>query len=147
MNDPKNEDVMRALAWYEVVGKNIGSVTVPYNEIQALSALLREKDAHIKMLDEDRLGWADEAVKAQMQVNEKDAEIERLNAEIGRLGEQCRVLTIEYPKITRAEAITEFVERVKEKKINLGTIPVVCVESVNQIEKEMKGETDGKSDL
>lgn len=48
-------------------------------------AIIREKDAHINMLDEDRMGWADEAVKAQMQVNEKDAEIERLTTENGIL--------------------------------------------------------------
>ena len=48
MNELKPEDVMRALAWYEVVCKNIGSVTVPSNELQAIAALLREKDALIE---------------------------------------------------------------------------------------------------
>lgn len=94
MNEPKSEDVMRAMAWYEVVGKNIGSVTVPYNEIQAIANLLREKDALIKHLDEDRLGWADEAVKVKMQLNEKDAEIERLKTEVNLYENTCGKLIV-----------------------------------------------------
>lgn len=50
MNELKPEDVMRALAWYEVVGKNTGSVTIPYNELQAIAAQFREKDAEIESL-------------------------------------------------------------------------------------------------
>lgn len=54
MNELKPEDVRMALAWYEVVGKNIGIVTVPYDEIQAIANLLREKDAEIERLKKER---------------------------------------------------------------------------------------------
>jgi restriction endonuclease S subunit len=48
MNELKPEDAMRALAWYEVVGKKIGSVTIPYDELKAIADLIREKDALIE---------------------------------------------------------------------------------------------------
>ena len=51
----KPEDVMRVLAWYEVVCKNIGSITVPSDELIAIASLLREKDAEIKGLVD---GWS-----------------------------------------------------------------------------------------
>ena len=50
MNKMKPEDVMRALTWYEVVGKCVDNVTVPYHELKAIVDLLREKDAEIERL-------------------------------------------------------------------------------------------------
>jgi hypothetical protein len=74
-------------------------------------------------------------------LREKDAEIERLKAEIGRLGEQCRVFAIEYPKITRAEAITEFAERIKAFYRNLGgkTVGGSVEYHVEQVKAELLG--------
>ena len=72
-------------------------------------------------------------------LREKDAEIERLRAEIGRLGEQCHVLTIEYPKTIRAEAITEFLERAYAKARDLGDIkPYATLEDLEEISKKLQ---------
>ena len=49
----KPEDVTRALAWYEVVGKNVGSVTLPYAELKAIADLLREQNTEIEDLRYD----------------------------------------------------------------------------------------------
>ncbi len=69
MNEMKPEDVMPEGAIVEAL-----ELRAPHDAVCRYTlALLREKDAHIKMLDEDRMGWADEAVKAQMKINEKDA--------------------------------------------------------------------------
>ena len=40
----KQKEVMQALTWYEVVGKNVGSVTIPLDELQAISKYIRDQD-------------------------------------------------------------------------------------------------------
>ena len=83
MNELKSEDAMRALAWYEVVGKNIGSVTLPYDELKAIADLIREKDACIEQLemglDEFVKLWNDEKKFLENELSDKDPEIERFN--------------------------------------------------------------------
>ncbi len=111
-----------------------------YFELKEKDKQIAEKDSLIEMLSEDRMGWADEAVKAQMQVNEKGAEIERLQAEISRFSEAL----FEKMKTARAEAITEFAERLKQASYADCTITgyrhyIVDVADIDQIAKEMGG--------
>ena len=160
MNELKPEDVMRALECCKSAN-TIDCDGCPYKGthdakdfyircrnflIRDALALLRENDAHIKMLDEDRMGWADEAVKAQMKVNEKDAEIERLT-KLQHEAEQRRALceNLCYPtykelvKDQRAEAITEFAERADAEFSNRTAFSGVDVrERIAKIAKEMK---------
>lgn len=140
MNEMKPEDVMRALECcgnMDSCEKNcplhsLGGIEYCIHTLMLNAlALLREKDAHIKMLHEDRMGWADEAVKAQMQVNEKDAEVKGLvdgwskdqdrfeqvcaekDAEIERLitlNSQLEAKVFE-ERNARSEAITEFCQK------------------------------------
>ena len=145
MNEMKPEDVMRAL---ECCSRNVGSncPDCPYCSLSPWStecrlvlakdalALLREKDALIKHLDEDRLGWADEAVKVKMQLNEKNAEIDYLKSEIKILRcEDCW-------NLAQAEAVDKFVERLNETLVASGIYPAIVKSSIEKIKKEMKGE-------
>ena len=105
MNELKPEDVTKALAWYEVVGKNIGSVTIPYNELQAIAAQFREKDAEIERLKKLHEGFAT-----------------KFKAEF------------------KADAITEFVEKLKERMREV--YPADIYDSdIDQIACELKGES------
>ena len=166
MNEMKPEDAMRALdildkmdffqgqragreLWndkpFEVQEQDIADfsqgVATVKKVIEDALALLREKDARIEELDMDISHLCSRVDNLRDDIREKDAEIERLKAEIGRLGEQCRVFAIEYPKITRAEAITEFAERCKTFYRHLkGNTASGSVEYyVEQIKKELIG--------
>ncbi len=155
MNELKPEDVMRALEC--CAEEHCGEWCPFYDETpceaylaKAALALLREKDAHIKMLDKDRLGWADEAVKAQMQLNEKDAEIERLTVNMNGYAFTTQTLSKEFEDYradvrmeiadTRAEAITEFAERIKKFYANLKgkTVGGSVGYHIDQIAKELR---------
>ena len=106
---------MRALAWYEVVGKNIGSVTIPYDELRAIAALLREKDA----------------------------EIERLNKEVDRLSQVVLyhdAFANDAMADARAEAITEFAERAKRRLPIIS--PSVFDQIAKEMKGEENGESD-----
>jgi hypothetical protein len=120
MNELKPEDVMRALAWYEVVGKNIGSVTLPYDELKAIAALLREKDA----------------------------EIERLHATCTELTRKCASLHAARAEAITEFALRlkscEFYE-VADQYDGMQYVDF-CV-WVDQIAEKLKGETNGESDL
>ena len=138
MNEPKSEDVMKALAWYEVVGKNIGSVTIPYDELQAIAALLREKDAliakheaYIDTLNEDKSCLVE-------QIEKKDAEIERLSHQCSECA-GCTQWKCDCSNI-RVEAITEFAERLKTfyKHLPGNTVGGAVEYHIDQIAKEMK---------
>ena len=145
MNEMKPEDVMMALECCEEkrdcndcpykqyhYDRSTGLQCSDYLRIDAL-ALLREKDALIKHLDEDRLGWADEAVKVKMQLNEKNAEIDRLKSEMKILRcEDCW-------NLAQAEAVDKFVERLNETLVASGIYPAIVKSSIEKIKKEMKG--------
>lgn len=121
MNELKPEDVMKAL------------------ECHSLADISTCDDCPYCDISEQGNCGCDMARDALALLREKDAKIERLRAEIGRLGEQCRVLTIEYPKTTRAEAITEFAERLKAKAYTNNYCQEIVLESdIDQIAKEMK---------
>lgn len=119
MNKLKPEDVRKALAWYEVVGKNIGSVTIPYNELQAIAAQFREKDSEIEMLT---------------------AQIEHCDA-CDRIG-LTHTEHMYCIKQAKSEAITEFAERLKGR-FNLcdnAMYSETTVHSViTKVVKEMEG--------
>jgi hypothetical protein len=124
------------------------------NLIADALALLREKDAHIKELEEavgaeftcfvgephkvDHCPYVDELVK-------KDAEIERLKAYIDRCksGEEYWVkCLLERPHEARSDAITEFAEKLKNFYHNLSgkTVGGSVEYHIDMIAKEMKGE-------
>ena len=150
----KPEVVTKALAWYEVVGKNVGSVTLPYDELKAITALLREKDARIKELEEavgaeftcfvgepnkvDRCPYGDELARLQKEVAEKDAEIERLNDTLAD--------ALVRAEVAKVETITEFFERVckeVEQTPNANEFFInAWKEKFEEIAKEMKGEAE-----
>lgn len=104
MNELKPEDVRKALAWYEVVGKNIGSVTIPYNELQAIAAQFREKDTaianYIRQIAEmqAQIATQESELTALMKCKhieaDKNAEIERLQSEIKRYENTCGKLIV-----------------------------------------------------
>lgn len=118
MNELKPEDVMRALAWYEVVCENIGSVTVPPNELKAIAALLREKDA----------------------------EIERLQGAVEQYEEE-RKYHFEMSRKRIAEAIDEFADALEKHFCHdpafLGVEQRLIMDVVKQKTKELKGEIYG----
>jgi hypothetical protein len=156
MNELKPEDVMKALDILDKMdffqgqraGRELWNEKPFEVQNQDIADFSNGIDFIKKLIMTASMLLTDEKLK----VLQKDAEIERLNAEIGRLGEQCRVLTIEYPKITRAEAITEFAERLKdtvygECLINGHKYYVINAISIDQIAKEIKGEDNGKTDL
>lgn len=123
MNELKPEDVMRALEYWV---RNFDGQITDYVVLCRALALLREKDA----------------------------EIERLKAEVAQVRTELNHATnlgCEAYETARADAITEFAERLKAC---FDTYPdneeahALYVRSlVDQIAKEMKGETDGKTDL
>ena len=136
MNEMKPEDVMRALAWYEVVGKNIGSVTIPYDELQAIAALLREKDAETKGLVD---GWSKDQDRFEKVCAEKDAEIERLNIEIEAL-KIANEKMYQASQGIRVEAITEMEKRLEQIGTPLMHTYVVTRMDIKQVVKDMKEE-------
>lgn len=75
-------------------------------------------------------------------INRQKAEIERLNKEVDRLS-QCVLYHDGQIADARAEAITEFAERVKEKHFEyfnfIFSYPAFC-KLTDEIAKEMKGE-------
>lgn len=129
-NELKPEDVMRAL---EICAK-------PYSQDKVQNCKtcpywLRECD---KEFIPDVISL----------LREKDAEIERFKAEMKILRcEDCW-------NLAKAEAITEFADRLAER-LNRNSIfegitmsaGETVYDVIDQIAKEMKGETDGKTDL
>lgn len=139
-----------------------------------ISALLREKDARIMKLELTLQGvmwsvdkWLDEADYDQDQVKraikmrektlriveEKDAEIERLQNGLAISKKETKRYITSY-KQTHAEAIREFAERLKAQAIPVtggrgfeGVNRMATNLLIDKIAKEMKGETDGKTDL
>ena len=125
MNELKSEDVMEEAECCGYATGCTDCVLAKYDGspciVKKALALLSEKDALIKMLDEDRIGWADEAVKLKMQLNEKDAEIERLRSAPalccchecehlervnGRIVDaRCKVTGIAFPKYATERAL------------------------------------------
>jgi hypothetical protein len=153
MNELKPEDVMRALEWCSELRLCVdcpmraeGYFSHSGNAcrhalMKAALALLREKDAEIERLNKevDRLsqvvlyhdGQTEDLVKAY----QADVKMEIADA--------------------RAEAITEFSERMEKSltaQVNVSSNEMLaafmwCLDLVKNVEKQLKGETDGKSDL
>ena len=153
MNELKPEDVMRALdildkmdffqgqragreLWnekpFEVQEQDIADfskgIEFVKNLITKALALLREKDADIKILTEQNLALGEVILK-------KDAEIELLKAEMKILRcEDCWDLA-------QAKAISEFEKRLVEKVHNIPTVYNAHFSKlVSQVISEMKGE-------
>jgi hypothetical protein len=143
MNELKPEDVRRALAWYEVVGKNIGSVTLPYDELKAIAALLREKDAEIKELTDDNKWSAKRIIETDKLVSLLKSEVERLNKANQNFAELENGYIVTGYKNIRAEAITEFAHRLKTfyGHLNGKTVGGSVKYHIDQIVKEMGADT------
>ena len=175
MNELKQENVKKALELCNTSRSDACKIC-PYHEFGALChtkrnadalALLREKDARIKELEEaqgaeftcfvgeqhkvDHCPYGDEIVRLQKEVAEKDAEIERLTAYNANL--ICANTDItnrhkdyleEAERIARADAITEFAERLKTfyKHLPGNTVGGAVEYHIDQIAKEMKGVKD-----
>ena len=128
LNEPKPEDVVRALECCERRNcgmchykSKCGDACVLYLCGDAI-ALLREKDARIKELEEsqgaeftcfvgephkvDHCPYGDEIVRLQKEVAEKDAEIERLQGAL-KAEERHNELTMECAKKALANARAE----------------------------------------
>ena len=71
MAEMKREDVMSAFDWQVSVANHIGTVTISKDSINAISALLREKDALIE-------DYRQELGRARVALNDANAEIARL---------------------------------------------------------------------
>jgi hypothetical protein len=94
-------------------------------------------------------------------LREKDAEIERLKHQISVYHKMIDICESKYEmldfltKKARAEAITEFSERMEKSltaQVNVSSNEMLaafmwCLDLVKNVEKQLKGETDGKSDL
>ena len=123
MNELKPEDVMRALEHCaDYKSAEVSCVGCPIYgrcfdepnllEISAL-ALLREKDALIKDLKDNTEVITEMIEMLNNVIEEKDAEIERLQNDLAISKKETKRYITSH-KQTRAEAITEFAERLKE---------------------------------
>ena len=157
MNEMKPEDVTRALdildkmdffqgqragreLWndkpFEVQEQDIADfsqgVATVKKVIEASLALLREKDALLEKWDADLKTY-------ELMMMSKDAEIERLKKASKNLSELGNGWIVTGYKNIRADAITDFAERLKAKLIAGGIYPVIVKNSIEKIAKEMKG--------
>ncbi|MBR2312196.1 MAG: hypothetical protein IKA46_02790 [Clostridia bacterium] len=73
-------------------------------------------------------------------IREKDAEIERLKAENAVYANNVEKVAENYHRQGKADAITEFAERLKSALLAGGIYPVIVKNAIDQIAKEMKGE-------
>lgn len=110
---------------------------------------LMEKDAEIKGLVD---GWSKDQDRFEKLCAEKDAEIERLTINMNAYGLTAKNLANDFADYqadvkmdiaaARAEAITEFAERVKLEFYREfdEIIPSIMADKIDQIAQEMKGE-------
>ena len=108
-----------------------------------------EKDAEIKGLVD---GWSKDQDRFEKLCAEKDAEIERLTINMNAYGLTAKNLANDFADYqadvkmdiaaARAEAITEFAERVKLEFYREfdEIIPSIMADKIDQIAQEMKGE-------
>lgn len=154
MNELKLEDVMRALECcsdcncpecpYVPKGDcHKGTMGCSEEMLKNALALLREKDAGIAMM-------AECIERQDKEIAQKDAEIERLKAYNKELDNLCDILHkkldegyAEFANEERAEAITEFAERLRAELLEKDFYPVIVKNAIEKIAKEMKGEGNG----
>ena len=128
-------------------------------------SLLCEKDALIaelkqiiakktEVIEDLQLGWSEDQERVRKLLDEKDAEIERLTINMNAYGLTAKNLANDFADYqadvkmdiaaARAEAITEFAERVKLEFYREfdEIIPSIMADKIDQIAQEMKGETD-----
>ncbi len=136
MNEKKPEDVMRALECH--IKRRCWDCPIGKEDIQQLSKPCSQLIAEL----------------ALALLREKDAEIERLNVELQAMRCAANSYKMHYES-ARAEVITVFadlaIKRICEKVVAPTPSESYIVEKCNQIiyetEKEMRGKTDGKTDL
>ena len=149
MNELKPEDVMRAIVELRKHGLNNGGALGYHagwcDEVADLLenalALLREKDVIIKEFEH-------QGKIALKRIEEKDAEIERLSSRVSMLHEIELSYALQYGdaidkdiarRQLRAEAITEFAERLKTfyRRLPGKTVGGSVEYHINQVLKEM----------
>ena len=101
-------------------------------------ALLREKDA---LLEE----WDAKLKSYETELLGKDADIERLQAQNAIYERGVEMIAVSYHKIGRAEAITEFAERIKatfpaKNDARCTLDDCYTLDKIDEIAKEMEGE-------
>ena len=147
MNEMKPEDVMRALeqcgGLIDGLCKNCPLEADNYcneNLSKYALALLREKDAEIKELTDDNKWSAKRIIETDKLVSILKDEVERLNKAIEGYAELEQGCIVTGYKKIRADAITEFAERVKTFYRNLRgkTIGGSVEYHIEQIAKEMR---------
>ena len=140
-------DVMRALQCHSL--EDISTCDdCPYRDISEQGncgcdiardalALLREKDALIE-------DYRQELGRARVALNDANVEIERLKAENAVYANGVEKVAENYHRQGRAEAITEFAERLKQQKTTAfgSQCGVVAFYEIDKIAKEMKGDQD-----
>lgn len=153
MSELKPEDVMRALECCTRGRKHKDDrpcLECPYNFCNIVGG------TDERQVSGTCQGWMMKDALALLR--EKDAEIERLKEHQDTVTIVCERAKEHYHNLyenakelfkatARAEAITEFAERLKKTLIASGIYPVIVKNSIEKIAKELKGETDGKSDL
>lgn len=142
MNELKPEDVYK---WLDEIAnnENLKQCSGIPSTTEAALALLREKDAIIAKHEEYIDTLNDDKACLVEQIEEKDAEIERLTAERDR----AQAICVEMGKlnqaeiaIARTEVITELLERAKSQAREMGDLkPFVLTEDLEEIAKTLKG--------
>lgn len=113
---------------------------------RAALALLREKDAEIEELTDDNKWSAKRIIETDKLVSLLKAEVERLNKANQNFAELENGYIVTGYKNIRAEAITEFAERLKytlcvNNEENTEVFDYsYTLETIDQIAKEMKGD-------
>jgi hypothetical protein len=141
MNELKPEDVMRALDILDKMdffqGQRAGRelwFEKPFEVQEQDIADFSQGVAFVKNLITDALAL----------LREKDAEIERLTKDFWGIQADINMRIAD----ARAEAITEFSEKLKEAVKYIPWCDYHPVHNcIDEIEEKLKGETDGKSDL
>lgn len=157
LNELNHEDALRALECCKEYENDDCPEHCPLYECESCNmplfvTLLREKDAEIKGLVD---GWSKDQDRFEQVYAEKDAEIARLTINMNAYGLTAKNLANDFADYqadvkmdiaaARAEAITEFAERLKANLIK-PEFPwddfYITECQIDQIAKELKGEQE-----
>ena len=147
MNKLKHEDVIPEGAVIDALVLRAPHDAVCRHALEIIRAYRKENGAMQEMVDTA----IDCSNHLSGIIEEKDAEIERLNCVIETMEDNCMTCdykTVDRVSTARAEAITEFEKKLMEKKCHYTEtehtfdFDGVTVEDIEQTAKELKGEPD-----